>query len=337
MTIVDNFRSRIQGSQNILVTTHEFPDADGIGSEIALTLALKAYGKNVICVNEEPLLERYRYLDSEDAVLGLKDYKEKYPNFKPDLLIVVDTNAIARTGSEINKYVPKDLDILYIDHHPARGHDFAKHCLNVKAAATGELAYELISSLGIPLTKKIALPLYTAIIIDTSSFRYPNVTAKTHEVVAKLMATGISPPEAYNGIYGTKKIPHMHLLGMILQSARINPREDIAWILFNREDIDRYGSDVEDTHAFINHLLILANMRVACMFRDDGDSVKISLRSQGDLDVGIIAQGIGGGGHSHSAATVIPKNGKTTEEIVESSIKKIETLIDGLKNVASST
>jgi phosphoesterase RecJ-like protein len=331
MTIVDIFRSRIQGSQNILVTTHDFPDADGIGSEIALTLALKAYGKNVICVNEEPLLERYRYLDTDHVVVGLNEYKQKHKDFVPDLLIVVDTNSIDRAGPNLNKFFPHDIEILYIDHHPARGNDYTEHCLNVKAAATGELVCDLIESIGVKLTKNIALPLYTAIIIDTSSFRYPNVTGKTHEVVAKLMSTGISPPEAYNGIYGTKKVPHMHLLGMILQSAQINKREDIAWITFKREDIDRYGSDVEDTHAFINHLLILAHMRVACMFRDDGQAVKISLRSQGDLDVGLIAQGMGGGGHSHSAATIIMKNGKSTEEIVSESIKKIETLIDGLK------
>lgn len=332
MTIVDNFRSRIQGSQNILVTTHDFPDADGIGSEISLTLALKSLGKNVICVNEEPLLERYRYLDSDHVVLGLSEYKQKHKDFAPDLLIVVDTNSVERAGPNINKSLAKDIEILYIDHHPARGNDFTHHCLNAKAAATGELVCDLIESIGVKLTKKIALPLYTAIIIDTSSFRYPNVTAKTHEVVAKLMSTGISPPEAYNGIYGTKKVPHMHLLGMILQSAQINKREDIAWITFKREDIDRYGSDVEDTHAFINHLLILAHMRVACMFRDDGLTVKISLRSQGDLDVGLIAYGMGGGGHSHSAATIIPKDGKTTEEVVADSIKKIESLIDGLKS-----
>lgn len=336
MTIVDIFHSRIQGSQNILVTTHDFPDADGIGSEIALTLGLMAYGKNVVCVNEEPLLERYRYLDSEHVVISLEDYKKNHQHFVPDLIIVVDTNSIDRVGPHFNKFFGLKTEILYIDHHPARGNDFTEHCLNVKAAATGELVCDLIESIGVKLTKKIALPLYTAIIIDTSSFRYPNVTAKTHEVVAKLMSTGISPPEAYNGIYGTKKVPHMHLLGMILQSAQINKREDIAWITFKREDIDRYGSDVEDTHAFINHLLILAHMRVACMFRDDGQIVKISLRSQGDLDVGLIAQGMGGGGHSHSAATIIPKNGKTTQQIVEASIQKIESLIDGLKNVASS-
>lgn len=337
MTIVDNFLSRIQGSQNIVVTTHDFPDADGIGSEISLTLALKAYGKNVICVNEEPLLERYRYLDTDHVVISLEDYKRDHTSFSPDLMIVVDTNSIDRVGPRLKKYFPQTTEILYIDHHPARGRDFAKHCLNVQAAATGELMGELIESLGVEITKKIALPLYTAIIIDTSSFRYPNVTARTHEMVAKLMSTGISPPEAYNGIYGTKKIPHMHLLGMILESAQMNAREDIAWILFKREDIDRFGSDVEDTHAFINHLLILANMRVACMFRDDGDSVKVSLRSNGDLDVGLIAQKLGGGGHSHSAATVIIKNGKATDVIVKESVKKMEEAINGLENVSSST
>ena len=144
------------------------------------------------------------------------------------------------------------------------------------------------------------------------------------------MGTGINPPKAYNGIYGTKKVPNMQLLGKFLSSANCNAREDIAWLVIDVKDLLSYGTDVEDTHAFINNLLVLDNIKVACMFRDDGPAVKISFRSSGEIDVGVIARSLGGGGHSHSAATIIKKEGKSLESIIESSVAQIEKTVDAL-------
>jgi len=328
MTILDVFKSRIQGARRVLITTHEYPDADGIGSEISLCLALRQYGIESYCVNELPLLERYKYLDQDDVVIGLEDFKTNYPDFSPQMVIVVDTNTLKRVGTNLQHFLKEQSEILYIDHHPVRGRDLSLHCIDTKAAATGQIVGEIIEHLGISFSKKIALPLYTSIIIDTSSFRYPTVSGSTHRLVSKLLDTGVSPPEAYNGIYGTKKVQHMHLLSVILKTASTNKDETIAWISLNKKDIDKFLSDVEDTHSFINHLLILNNIRVACMFRDDGPIVKVSLRSSGEYDVGEIAQTLGGGGHSHSAATVVVKNqNETLSEIIERVILKIEKFL----------
>lgn len=334
MTILDVFKTRIQEAERILITTHEYPDADGIGSEISLCLALREYGKKAYCINEEPLLERYKYLDQDSVVLGLKEFQRDYPDFTPDLMIVVDTNTKERVGTELGKYIGEKMQILYIDHHPCRGRDLSTHCIDVTAAATGQLVGEMIEHLGVKFNKKIALPIYTSIIIDTSSFRYPTVSGATHRLVAKLMDTGINPPEAYNGIYGTKRVHHMHLLSRILSTAATNEDETIAWMLLRQEDISKFASDVEDTHAFINNLLVLNNIRVACMFRDDGDHIKMSLRSSGEFDVGFIAQALGGGGHSHSAATILKREAdESTEQVISRAIKKVEEMIKKIQSV----
>jgi phosphoesterase RecJ-like protein len=328
MTILDTFKARIQAADKILITTHEFPDADGIGSEIALCLALKALGKKVFCLNEEPLLDRYQYLDQDLVVKGYQEFMQEHGNFKADLMIVVDTNTKDRVGKNLASLIGDSLPTLYIDHHPCRGRDLSTHCIDVTAAATGQMIGEMIEALGVKFTKKMALPIYTAIIIDTSSFRYPSVSAATHRLVAKLMDTGVHPPEAYNGIYGTKRIIHMHLLSKILNSAATNANETIAWMLLKKEDIDQFKSDVEDTHAFINNLLVLNNIKVAIMFRDDGDQIKMSMRSSGDVDVGLIAQALGGGGHSHSAATILFRlKGETTQEVIDKNIAQVEELV----------
>lgn len=329
MNILDIFKSRIQGANKVIISTHEFPDADGIGSEISLCLALREIGIEAYCVNELPLLDRYHYLDQDDVVWGIQDFSKKYPDFAPDLFIVVDTNTRERIGRSLNSYIRKDISVLFIDHHPSRGNDLRQQCVDTSSAATGQIVGDIIDGLGIKFTKKIALPIYTSIIIDTSSFRYPTVSADTHRLVSKLMATGINPPEAYNGIYGTKKVQHMHLLSKILGTASTNIDETIAWITIKKNEIENYLSDVEDTHGFINNLLILNNIKVACMFRDDGDSIKLSMRSSGDYDVGEIAILLGGGGHSHSAAAVFKrKENEHLEDIIKNSVLKIEQFLN---------
>lgn len=324
------FLKAIAGKKNVVISTHSFPDADGIGAQISLCLALKSKGLNAICCNDEALLTRYKYLDPQDVIHSVEEMPKIFPE-NPDLVIVVDTNTIKRTGKKfIDYYETHECEILYIDHHPCREAGGEKHIIDTSAAATGQLVGELISdALEIPFTPEMALPLYTAILIDTSSFRYPTVTAATHKLIAKLMETGIKPPQAYNGIYGTKKIQHMHLLGKVLSSANSTYNEEIAWIVLKKDELDHYDVDIEDTHAFINNLLILDNVKVACMFRDDGDQVKISMRSSGLDDVGEIAIALGGGGHSHSAATVINKTDtETLENIISDVISRIENILN---------
>jgi bifunctional oligoribonuclease and PAP phosphatase NrnA len=335
MTILDAFKTRIQVAKRILITTHEFPDADGIGSEISLCLALREYGKESYCVNEEPLLDRYQYLDQDKVVLGLHDFINRHADFNADLMIVVDTNTKDRVGRQLGMYIGESIPVLYIDHHPCRGRDLTNHCIDITAAATGQLVGEMIEHLGINFSKKMALPIYTAILIDTSSFRYPTVSGATHRLVSKLMDTGINPPEAYNGIYGTKKVHHMHLLARILNTTSTNQDETVAWIVLNKDDIGSFFSDVEDTHGFINNLLILNNIRVACMFRDDGKLIKMSLRSSGEYDVGHIALALGGGGHSHSAATILTRaEGESTEQVIARAVEQVEKTLKELDAIA---
>ena len=95
MEIIDKFRAALEGVNNIVLTTHSFPDADGIGSEIALCLALRELGKNAICCNDVPLLDRYKYLDPQDVVTDVENIRSRFDH-QPDLVIVVDTNTIKR-------------------------------------------------------------------------------------------------------------------------------------------------------------------------------------------------------------------------------------------------
>lgn len=317
------FESLIKKAKNIIITTHIFPDADGIGSQISLCAALKSLGKNVNCVNEKSLLERYHYLDPNKSVISY-DHYIKNPLTSIDLVIIVDTNSLERIGPKMYTLSTSQSNIIFVDHHPCAKELLALHLIEPTMAATGQLISTIIERLKISFTKELALPLYTAILIDTSSFRYPSVNGDTHRMIATLLDTGISPPEAYNQIYGAKKISYMHLLGKLLSQASINKNQDIAWICLTNDVLNKFNVDPEDTHAFINHLLVLENIKVAVMFRELDNYVKISMRS-GVVDVGILAQSLGGGGHNHSAATV--KKG-TLKEVVKETINKLELMLN---------
>lgn len=324
MNITERFKLMTEKAENIVISTHIFPDADGIGSEIALCLAMRALGKKAICVNEEPLLERYKYLDPQDVVISLSDYLSMPGNQAIDLFIVVDTNSLDRIGEGSKKLATKSGDVLFIDHHPCSAATMDNNCVDTSKAATGELAGDLIQSIGVELTREMALPLYTAVLIDTSSFRYPTVTGDTHRLIGSLMDTGVRPPHAYNMIYGTKKVTFMKLLGKVLAGVHTTKDEKIAWLTLTEDLLEKFHVDTEDTHAFINHLLVLDNIKVAVMFKQTGTQIKVSLRSVGTVDVGVMAKSLGGGGHDHSAATLIEGN---LDEVVKSTIEKLQVLL----------
>lgn len=324
MDMRDRFKKLVEGAHRIVVTTHFPPDADGIGGQVALSMGLQSLGKDCVCVNEAPLLERYSYLDPKKVLHSYEEYQNQHKNKDIDLLIVADTNSLDRIGPNAQALYPMARELLFIDHHPAPEKIVSAHCIDTSMAATGELVGHLLESLGVKLTADMALPLYTAILIDTSSFRYPTVSGNTHRFLAKLLDAGVRPPKAYNFIYGTKKIGHMQLLGKILSKAQTTPRGDIAWIVVKSKDLKKFHVSTEDTHSFINNLLILDNLKVACMFRQEGTSVKVSLRSAGEVNVGAMAEGLGGGGHNHSAATVVEGE---LDNVVESIVQKIDSML----------
>lgn len=326
--VTQRFLKHIERANNIVITTHIYPDADGIGSEMALCLALQKIGKNAICVNEKKLNERYKYLDPKDVIRSYDEVKDTID--KIDLLIVTDTNSLPRIGASVQELVLKTSNLLFIDHHPCPRELAAIHCIDVSKAATGELVADLISSLNVEIDEDMALALYTSIIIDTSSFRYPTVTANTHKVISKLLESGVKPPQAFNLINGTKKIGYMKLLGNVLSSVQTSQDEEVAWIILEEKALEDNKCDVEDIHGFINHLLILDNLKVALMFREIDKKVKVSFRSANHrVDVGIMAQALGGGGHNHSAATVIDGS---IENVVAETVEKVQAMLEPLQD-----
>ena len=304
MANIDRFKQLISNSKTIVITTHVSPDADGIGSQIALSIALKSLNKNVFCINQEELLPRYQYLDKDKIVVGFDRKKLKIKTI--DLFIIVDANSVNRIGPDLKELSQNANELLFIDHHPAPREFLALHYIDVSKAATGEIVAELIQTLGVQFTYQMALALYTSIIIDTNSFQYPTVGSKTHSTVSKLLKTGISPPQAMKEIYGQENISFYHFLGKVLSKTKCSSDNRIVYVTITLKDLEDYQIDPEDTHGIINQILTYRPALVLCMFRElTKNSTKISFRSMGAINVGSMAEALGGGGHSYSAATII--------------------------------
>ena len=152
------FQERLAQAKSVLISTHLYPDADGIGSQIALCMALRDTGRTAYCVNEEELLERYHYLDPDKVVHSVKQYTQKKLPMNVDLFIIVDTNSPDRIGKKAQTVMSHSKRVLFIDHHPCPPEIAVLHCIDTSKAATGQLVGELIQNLKIPLTKELALP-----------------------------------------------------------------------------------------------------------------------------------------------------------------------------------
>jgi phosphoesterase RecJ-like protein len=325
MKKIEKFKDLLKNSKNIIITTHIHPDADGLGSQIALALALQSKSHNVICINEDSMPSRYRYLDDQRVIKSAEEFKNLGKHDKIDLTLVIDANSLSRVGPRVSKIIEFSQDILFIDHHPTSKEIMKIHLIDTSKAATGEIIGRLILSvLKIELTYEMALALYTAILVDTSSFRYPNVSGDTHRLIGKLIDSGVNPPDAYNKVYGAKKISNMNLLGEILSNVKATDNETVAWIIIDDKMLNKYKVSSEDTHSFINYLLVLNNIKVACMFRAFDGQVKISLRSSGEVDVSTMAQALGGGGHYHAAAAITKG---PLASVVKNTIEKILLMI----------
>lgn len=311
--MLKKFLSLIKKSQTIVITGHVSPDADSLGSIIALTHALKKLKKTVIPLCEESPEQKYHHLGCnilEKKVVGI-----------PDLLIIVDCYQQKRLGEVGKKLFKSSQNILIIDHHPAPKHLIDNHYIRPQAVSTTYLVGQLISELNTKLTKEIALPLYTGIMIDSNSFRSPSVDADTHRMVAKLLETGIDPATTFNKIYGGKNFKHIKFLGEVLLSAKT--RGKIAWIKIDRKILDKYKVSPRDTLYFVNNLLIIDDISIVCVFRQEGNQIKVGLRSN-KTDVGKLASILGGGGHRHIAAALI--NG-TMDNVIKNTISIFDKLV----------
>ena len=309
MKISSKLLNLIKKNRSFLIVGHINPEGDSIGSSLALALGLIKMGKkDVKVLSKDPVPEILKFLP------GSKMIKQKPPRKEVDVLIIVDCNTMARTGFE-NLRAKKTA---IIDHHikPANAGEsefyrsLSASVINPEAAAAAILVYKTLVGLKIPMDKKIATNLYTALQVDTGGFRYSNVTSESLEIASLLVEAGAKPWDVTKEIYESIPVKSMKLMAVALSTLEI--KHKIAWITITKGMFRKTGTSAEDCEDLVEIPRKMKDIEAAVFFRQDGaKSFKLSLRSKGKVDVEKIAKSFGGGGHAAAAGCKI--NGSLRE------------------------
>jgi phosphoesterase RecJ-like protein len=271
--------------RRVAVTTHVGPDADAIGASAALVRLMRALGAAAIFCYAEEVPHYLRWLLPDEA------FRELPPDHD---LLVVDTSRSDRTGVPI----PETGARLNLDHHEDNPLYADFNLVNPRAAASAEIVADLYAELDIPLDKEAAEALYAGIRTDTGDFRFRNISARAHELVADLLRAGVVPAEVHERINRRGTIQQLNIVGLSLANARRHGEALVSTV--DNDDYARTGATELDSKEAIDQLRSVAGIDVVAHLRQVPEGTKGSLRSE-TVDVGEIARLFGGGGHKLAA------------------------------------
>ncbi|MEA3560324.1 MAG: bifunctional oligoribonuclease/PAP phosphatase NrnA [Candidatus Omnitrophota bacterium] len=312
----------IKKYNSFLVTSHINPDGDAVGSQFALALLLRQAGKKVVIVDDEKIPSKYDFLGKWIPV----DKLVRKPNFK--VAIILDSSNLNRLGRVVSLLSPEK-KIVNIDHHVSNENFGDVNWVDTGAGAVGEMIYRLYKKMNCRIENKSALSIYTAILTDTGSFRYTNTSSNTHRIASRLLECGVEPGFIAGRLYEVNSLASMKLLEMALSTIKIvKDGARIAWLCVTNDMLNRANADFEDTEDFVNYARSLQGVEIAIFFSETKvkNEIKVSLRSTGAVDVNLIAEKFGGGGHSRASGCRIKGS-------LGGVIKKVVSKVQGeLKN-----
>jgi len=285
-----------------LLTTHENPDGDALGSLVAMHEILNIMGKdNVMFMSAEefPLPYEYRHLPLQDVSHELP------PDAEMRTIVFLDCGNIDRMPVT---FLRRDsAHIVNIDHHHDNTHFGTANLVVGDASCTAEIVYDLTKDLGIELTPSIAEALYVALVTDTGKFQYENTTAAAHRMAAELIDLGVDVHAIFRRLYENVPVPKLELLARVLGRVERYDEGALTVSYIERADYEATGADENFSEGIVDHIRALEGTVVAALVREQlkegREGIrKVSLRAATDLvDVSVIAREEGGGGHRQAA------------------------------------
>lgn len=291
--IIKEISKKILKSKKVLISSHLRPDGDSIGTGLALFHLLKKMGKYVDFINiDKTPFPFTRLPGAEEIVIG------EIKNFDYDLALLLECSEEGRSGhNNIKRFFT-----INIDHHNTSDLYANINWIDPSASAVGEMVFDLIVFLKGEFDKKISTNLYAAIASDTGAFRFSNTTARALEVCACLAKKGADPYEISRLIFDTYSYQKVKLLGLVLSTLNVEIDKGIAYISMRKKFLDDLGLTEVDTEDIISMVRSIDGINIVIFVKEVGEhKYRISLRSKGDINSGLIAEKQGGGGHFHAA------------------------------------
>jgi bifunctional oligoribonuclease and PAP phosphatase NrnA len=315
VTDLDQVVGELRQAEKLLLTTHENPDGDALGSLLATHQILTVLGKDALmfmAADEFPLPAEYRHMDFNGVL------NDPPADVSDRTVVFLDCGNIDRMPVDFLQQ--GDLHILNIDHHHDNTRFGTVNLVVPDASCTAEIVYRISKELGVEITPPIGEALYVALVTDTGRFMYENTTPEAHRMAADLIELGVDVHRVYRRLYEDLPFGRLQLLARAL--GRVSRYDDGALTVtyLTREDYEETTSMETDSEGIVDHIRAVEGTAVAALVRellsDERAGVrKVSLRStDGRVDVSRIARGHGGGGHRQAAgfSTELP-----VEELVE--------------------
>jgi bifunctional oligoribonuclease and PAP phosphatase NrnA len=301
MTALERVAGEIRNRERFLLTAHEGPDGDALGSLLGMHHLLTQLGKDSVmflAAKEFPLPIEYRFLPLEEV------FHEPPADMADRAVVFLDCGNIDRMPVE---FLSEDGHFkINIDHHHDNTMFGDVNLVEVDASCTAEIVYELAVLLGVEITAEMAAALYVGLVTDTGKFMYDNTNARTHRIAADLIDAGVNVDETYRRLYEHVPLAKLRLLSRALEGISHHCEDRLVLAYITAADYEASGAGEEMTEGIIDHLRSVEGARVAALIRDLGDrgraARKVSLRSSdGEVDVSAIARTHGGGGHKRAA------------------------------------
>jgi len=298
---IERVSAELRTRERFLLTAHEGPDGDALGSLLGMHQLLTQLGKDSVMflgAKEFPLPVEYRFLPLEEV------FHEPPADMADRTVVFLDCGNIDRMP--VDFLTEGGNDIINIDHHHdnTRFGDF--NLVDVGASCTAEIVYDLAVLFEAEITKEMASALYVGLITDTGKFMYENTDAHTHRVAAALIDAGVDIDDTYRRLYEHVPIEKLRLVARALEGIQRHCGDRLVLTYITSADYEATGAGEEMTEGVIDHLRSIDGTKVAAVIRDLGNrgraARKVSLRSsEGDVDVSAIARKNGGGGHKRAA------------------------------------
>ncbi|MGO1470328.1 MAG: DHH family phosphoesterase [Tissierella sp.] len=312
---IKNIIDSIKKSKNVFLASHINPDGDNLGSMLGLAIAIKNIGKNVFVLKSDIIPNDFTFLPGIDLI---KEYDDNLGNI--DLFITLDCSDKERLGDN-KKLIENSNRVANIDHHLSNTNFGDINIVDPAASATAEIVYYIIKDMEIELTQDIALNLYTAINTDTGSFKYDNVTSKTHRIVADLLDTGFDKNLVNINLYESMSFTRMKLFIKSLTTLETFNNSKIAVIMVTQDMLKETGATLEDAEGIVSFIKKLSTVEGACLLKEiEKNNIKISLRTKKYLDASEICGKFDGGGHKRAAGCTIYKTIEESKKMIVQSI-----------------
>lgn len=315
--IVSRILDAVRDAEHICVVGHIRPDGDCIGSQLALTQALRNEGKTVTCWNEDPVPQKLAFLDTERLMQRPRSGREF------DCVIAVDCASLERLG-KCAQHTRKRSVFINIDHHASNTRYADINWISSREPSTGEIIYQFLSETSMPVTPAIADCLFTAISTDTGSFQYASTRPSSFVAAGRLVSRGANLTKICEEVYQSYPLSRVRLMQRVLNHFRLVHGDQLGYFWLRPSDFTRTGARPIDSEGLIDHIRAIEPVVVACMFEEVGpDLVRISLRSKSPaVDVNKIALQFGGGGHVAAAGARVQGAPLSVQRRVVNAIKK---------------